>query len=326
MSLARPDIQLRVAAKLPAAEDICALELHSIDGAPLPAFSAGAHIDLHLGDGLVRQYSLAGSPADSSRYLLGVLLEPASRGGSAAVHRRLRVGDLLGASLPRNHFALDPDAPHSLLLAGGIGVTPLLSMAEQLQLDGRGFELHYCTRSAARTAFAERLRDSAWAARVRLHHDDAEPAQRLDLARTLADAPPATHLYVCGPRGFIDWVLQGARDAGWDEARLHREYFAADPAPAADGGDAEFDVELASSSRVVRVPPGQTIVQALGAAGVDVPTSCEQGICGTCLTRVLAGTPLHRDSYLTDDERAAGDQMLPCCSRAAAGARLVLDL
>lgn len=326
MSLMPPDIQLRVAAKWPAAEDICALELQRADGGPLPAFSAGAHIDLHLGDGLVRQYSLAGDPADTSRYLLGVLLEPASRGGSAAVHRRLRVGDVLGASLPRNHFGLDPDAPHNLLLAGGIGVTPLLSMAEQLHRDGRDFELHYCTRSAARTAFAERLRDRAWAPRVRLHHDDAAPAQRLDLPRTLAGAPAGTHVYVCGPRGFIDWVLQGARDAGWDEARLHREYFAADPAPGADGGDAAFEVELASSGRVVQVQPGQSIVQALGAAGIDVPTSCEQGVCGTCLTRVLSGTPLHRDSYLTDDERAAADQMLPCCSRAAAGQRLVLDL
>ncbi len=325
MSLAPPDIQLRVVAKRPAAEDICVLELQRADGAPLPAFSAGAHIDLHLGDGMVRQYSLAGSPADTSRYLLGVLLEPQSRGGSAAVHQRLRVGDVLGASLPRNHFALAPDAPHSLLLAGGIGVTPLLSMAEQLQLDGRSFELHYCTRSAARTAFVERLRASAWASRAHLHHDDAAPGQRLDLPALLARSPAGSHLYVCGPRGFIDWVLQGARDAGWDEPRLHREYFAADPAPAAGDADAAFDVELASSARVVRVQPGQTIVQALGAAGIDVPTSCEQGICGTCLTRVLAGTPLHRDSYLTDEERAAGDQMLPCCSRAASE-RLVLDL
>ncbi|MDE2121821.1 MAG: ferredoxin reductase, partial [Betaproteobacteria bacterium] len=248
MSLPAPEIELRVAARNAAAEDICSLELQSADGRELPAFSAGAHIDLHLGDGLVRQYSLAGDPADTSRYLLGVLLEPASRGGSAAVHQRLRVGDVLGASRPRNHFALDPDAPHSLLLAGGIGITPLLSMAEQLHRDGRGFTLHYCTRSAARTAFAERLRAAPWSASAQLHHDDAAPQQRLDLERALADAPRGAHLYVCGPRGFIDWVLQGARAAGWDESRLHREYFAADSAAAAPGGS--FEVELASSGRV----------------------------------------------------------------------------
>ncbi len=323
MSHPQAEIQLRVAAKRLIAQDICALELRHPDGVALPPFSAGAHIDLHLGDNLVRQYSLAGDPADTSRYLLGVLREPASRGGSLAVHDRLREGELLGASLPRNHFPLDPRAPHSLLLAGGIGITPLLSMAEQLQREGRGFELHYCTRSASRTAFTERLRDAAWAPRVRLHHDDAPPSQRLGLPGVLAHAPLGTHLYVCGPRGFIDWVLQAAREAAWDESRLHREYFAAAEAASPAGG--AFEVELASSGRVVRVEPAQTIVQALAAAGVDLPTSCEQGVCGTCLTRVLGGTPEHRDSYLTEEERARNDQMLPCCSRALS-ARLVLEL
>ena len=323
MSHPPSEIQLRVAAKRLIAQDICALELRHPEGAALPPFSAGAHIDLHLGEGLVRQYSLAGDPADTSRYLLGVLREPASRGGSLAVHERLREGDLLGASLPRNHFPLHPQAPHSLLLAGGIGITPLLSMAEQLQREGREFELHYCTRSAARSAFAQRLREAAWAGRVRLHHDDGPAAQRLDLAGLLAGAPAGTQLYVCGPRGFIDWVLQGGRDAGWDDSRLHREYFAAaEEVPSAGGA---FEVELASSGRVVRVEPAQTIVQALAAAGIDLPTSCEQGVCGTCLTRVLSGTPEHRDSYLTDEERARNDQMLPCCSRALSP-RLVLDV
>ncbi len=326
MSLPEPELRLRVTARQMVAQDICRLELRDVDGRELPAFSAGAHIELHLGAGLVRQYSLAGSPAERSCYELGVLLEPASRGGSAALHRQVREGDILGASAPRNHFGLDRDAPYSLLLAGGIGVTPLLSMAEQLHLDAREFALHYCTRSAARTAFVERLRRSAWAGRVHLHHDDGAAAQRLDLPALLQGAPAGAHLYVCGPRGFIDWVLQGARAAGWHDARLHREYFAADAQGLAEPAEAAFDVELASSARVVRVAAGQTIVQALGEAGIDLPTSCEQGVCGTCLTRVLAGTPLHRDSYLTDEERAAGDQMLPCCSRAPGGTRLLLDL
>jgi vanillate O-demethylase ferredoxin subunit len=172
-------------------------------------------------------------------------------------------------------------------------------------------------------AFHDRIANSAFAARAHFHFDDGPAAQRIDLAALLGAPAPGTHLYVCGPRGFMDAVLSTARARGWPDAQLHWEFFAAEAAPA--DGDQAFQVKLASSGRVVDVPAGTSCVRALEAAGVYVPTSCEQGVCGTCLTRVIEGTPEHRDLYLTPDEQAAGDQFTPCCSRAKTPL-LVLDL
>lgn len=317
-------LPVRVARKAVEALDICSFELVAADDQPLPAFSAGAHLDVQVPGGLTRQYSLCNAPHETHRYLIGVLRDAASRGGSAAMHDRVREGDVLTIGAPKNHFPLAPQARRHLLLAGGIGITPILCMAEQLAASGADFALHYSTRSRERTAFHDRLRASAFAERVAFHFDDGEAAQRLDLAALLAAPQAGTHLYVCGPRGYIDAVLAGARAHGWPEAQLHREYFAGgDAAPAA--GDTAFEVQLASTGRVIAVPADRTVVQALAAAGVEVQTSCEQGVCGTCLTRVLAGTPEHRDLYLTPEEQAANDQFTPCCSRARS-ARLVLDL
>jgi len=316
-------LTVRVAHKRPLATDIVGLELVAADGGALPAFDAGAHIDLHLPGGVVRPYSLCNSPAETHRYQLGVLREPASRGGSAAVHTLLQVGQTLQISAPRCHFALQPGAPRSLLLAGGIGITPLLAMAEQLAADGADFALHCAARSADRAAFAARLLMAPWAPRVHLHLDDGEPARRLDLPALLAAPQAGTQLYVCGPGGFIDAVLATARAAGWPEAQLHCERFGA-VAETRDT-DAAFEVQLGAGGRVVLVARGQTVAQALAQAGAPLTTSCEQGVCGTCLTRVLDGTPDHRDQYLTPEEQAAGDQFLPCCSRACSP-RLVLDL
>lgn len=304
------------------AQDICSFELVDAEGQTLPSFSAGSHVDVHLDGGLVRQYSLCNDPRETHRYLLAVLREPASRGGSAAMHG-LREGQELRISEPKNHFALAQATPHHLLLAGGIGITPILSMAERLAAIGASFELSYCTRSVTRTAFAERIRASGFADRVRFHRDDGPAAQRLDIPATLASQPDGTHLYVCGPTGFMDAVLAGARDAGWSESRLHREYFAASTVDKT--GDGAFEVQLASSGAVIRVAADQSIAAALAAAGVQVPVSCEQGVCGTCLTRVVEGTPEHRDMYLTDEEHARGDRITLCCSRAGSP-RLVLDL
>jgi len=306
------------------ADGICSFELQAADGRPLPAFSAGSHVDVQVpGGGLVRQYSLCNDPAETHRYLIAVLKDAASRGGSAAMHERVAVGDRLTISAPRNHFALAHDASEHLLLAGGIGITPLLCMAERLAVAGAAFTLHHCTRSRARTAFADRIAASAFAGRVQWHFDDGHAAQKLDLAALLAAKKPGLHLYVCGPQGFMDAVLGGARAAGWPEGQLHYEFFGA--APAAKAGDGGFEVQLASSGRLIAVAPDQSIVQALAAAGVVVATSCEQGVCGTCLTRVMAGEIDHRDLYLTPEEQAANDQFLPCCSRAKSP-RLVLDL
>lgn len=314
-------MKVQIKRKLDAATDICAFELENPSGEQLPPFSAGAHIDVHVG-GMIRQYSLCNNPNDTQRYIIGVLKDPASRGGSIAMHA-LSEGEIIEISEPRNHFPLQGAAAHSILLAGGIGITPILCMAERLAHIGASFELHYCTRSPDRTAFGERLGAENLKDKARIYHDSNPENGKLDLAATLAQPAPDKHLYVCGPGGFIDAVLKAAKDAGWKEDCLHREYFAG--AVQADGEDGAFQVKLASSGQVYDIPADKSIVEALMDQGVDIPISCEQGVCGTCLTRVLEGEPDHRDLYLTDEERAANDQMLPCCSRAKSP-MLVLDL
>ncbi len=316
-------LSVRVSRKTVEAQDICSFELVSADGTPLPAFAAGSHVDVQVPGGAVRQYSLCNDPAETHRYLIAVLRDPQSRGGSAGMHDRVQEGDRLSISAPRNHFALAHDARSHLLLAGGIGVTPLLCMAERLAKIEAEFEMHYATRSRERTAFRQRIEASTFAPRVAFHHDDGADAQKLDIAALLASPQAGRHVYVCGPKGFMDAVLGMARARGWPEAQLHYEFFGAEVA--SSSSDAGFDVMLASSGRVIRVAPDRSVVQALADAGVTVPTSCEQGVCGTCLTRVLEGEPEHRDLYLTPEEQAAHDQFLPCCSRARS-ARLVLDL
>jgi vanillate monooxygenase ferredoxin subunit len=316
-------LEVRVTRKATEAEGICSYELQATDARALPAFSAGSHVDVHVPGGLVRQYSLCNDPAETHRYLIAVLKDAASRGGSVAMHERLNEGDVIQISAPKNHFALAHDAKAHLLLAGGIGVTPILCMAERLAVTGAAFEMHYCTRSRARTAFAARIAASGFAGRVQFHFDDGDAAQKLDIGSLLATPVAGRHLYVCGPQGFMDAVLGTARGAGWPEAQVHYEFFGAAPTASADDGS--FEVRLASSGRVITIAKDQTVAQALLEAGVVVPTSCEQGVCGTCLTRVLEGTPDHRDLYLTPEEQAANDQFTPCCSRSKSPC-LVLDL
>jgi vanillate O-demethylase ferredoxin subunit len=313
--------EVLVARKAMAALDIVELDLLPLNGSALPAFSAGAHIDVEVRPGLLRQYSLCNDPAETHRYQIGVLREPNSRGGSIAVHEELAEGRRIRIGAPRNRFPLVP-AQRSLLFAGGIGVTPLLSMAEQLARDEAAFEMHYCTRSPGRTAFAARIAASAYAHQVCIHHDDGPPAQRLDLHRVLPAPHEQTHLYVCGPRGYIDWVCRTAEAAGWAPAQIHVEHFAG-AGPQAD--ERSFEVRLARGGVTLPVPAGRSVAAVLHEHGIALPVSCEQGVCGTCLTRVLAGEPDHRDSYLTDEERCRNDQFLPCCSRSRS-ACLVLDL
>ncbi|MBN3801469.1 oxidoreductase [Paraburkholderia sp. Ac-20336] len=310
--------------KLPLATDICLFELSSADSEPLPPFSAGAHIDVHV-DGFTRQYSLCNSPAERGVYQIGVLRDPASRGGSIAMHA-YAAGATLEISEPRNHFPLDAHAKHTILLAGGIGITPILCMAMELLDTGRSFELHYCTRELARAAFLDRLAQAGLKEHSHLYFDSDAAEQRIDLQAVLAQPDQDTHVYVCGPAGFIDAVLGTATNAGWPAANLHREYFGArQEVEGSSDSNVAFQVSLASSGKLVEVPAGTTVVEALRTCGIEVPVSCEQGVCGTCLTRVLAGEPDHRDVYLTDEERAANDQFLPCCSRSKTPV-LVIDL
>lgn len=317
-----PHITVKVLRKKQEALDIASFELARADGAVLPAFSAGSHIDVQLPGGITRQYSLCNDANENHRYRIAVLRDAASRGGSTAMHDSVREGDTLQISEPRNHFPL-VHAQRTLLLAGGIGVTPLLCMAQRLAAIGAGFEMHYCTRSAERTAFRDEIQASGFADKVRFHFDDGPPSQKLNLQRLIAAPDAGTHLYVCGPTGFIDFVAKTAKDCGWGSDHVHLEYFGA--APQDTAGDRPFDVKLASSGKTYRVPAGQTVVQALAAQGVEILTSCEQGVCGTCITRVLEGECEHRDMYFTDEEKARHDQFTPCCSRART-ATLVLDL
>lgn len=314
-----PTIRTRVLARVDEAEDIVSFDLAALDGGALPAFSAGSHIDVHIRPGLVRQYSLCNDPSERHRYQIAVLRDAHSRGGSSAIHDSLRAGDVLQIGMPRNLFPL-VDASRYLLFAGGIGVTPILSMAERLARDGAAFTMHYCTRSAERTAFRQRIADAPFAHRVRVHCDAA--GMRLDLDTTLGEAAPDTHLYVCGPAGFIDAVTDAARKLGWSADRIHVEHFGA--APMTEGLDVPFEVGIASSGQVLTVPPGRSVTQVLEESGVVIPVSCEQGVCGTCITRVLEGAIEHRDQYFTDEEKAANDQFTPCCSRGRG--TLVLDL
>ena len=316
------EMTVQVVRKQQEAEGIASFELARTDGAPLPAFSAGSHVDVHLPGGLVRQYSLCNDAGERHRYRIAVLRDAASRGGSTGMHDQLHEGDVLTISEPRNHFPL-VHAQRSLLFAGGIGITPLLCMAQRLAAIDADFELHYCTRSLARTAFQEEIAASRFAGRVHLHLDDGDAPQKLDLPSLIASPDAGTHLYVCGPAGFIDHVVGTARGFGWPGEQVHLEYFGAAPQPAQ--ADAAFDIKVASSGQQFTVAAGQTVVQALQQHGIEVLTSCEQGVCGTCITRVLEGECDHRDLYFTDEEKARHDQFTPCCSRARSPL-LVLDL
>jgi vanillate O-demethylase ferredoxin subunit len=324
-------LAVRVTRRWMETPDIVALELQATDGQFLPAFEAGAHIDLHLPNGLVRPYSLCNAPRAGQpqpHYQVAVLREPNGRGGSACVHEALQPGCELQVAGPQNHFPLPTPLPTPapvLLLAGGIGITPLLAMAEQLWEEGHAFELHSCHRSASRVPFASRLREVPWAARVHTHLDDGPAVQRLDLAALLAAAPEGTRVQVCGPAGFIQAVRNAASAQGWAADRVGFEHFAA-PTTASQPNAApagSYELIWAPTGQCVPVAAGGSAAAALIAAGLPVALSCEQGICGGCLLKVLDGTPEHRDFVLSDAEQAAGDRFTPCCS-GARSARLVV--
>jgi len=316
-------LRVKVTGRWELAEGTAGFELAAADDGLLPPFEAGSHIDVHLPGGLVRQYSLHDLPSDPPRYRIGVLREVQSRGGSVALVDSVNLGDLLEVSVPRNHFVLDKGARRTILLAGGIGITPILCMAQQLSRDGNDFDLHYCGRTMQRMAFLDRLKSVPFAGKVHVHVDDGPKEQVLDAATVIGAPDPGTHLYVCGPTGFMDHVLKTARDLGWGEPQLHREYFAA--APIDHSADGSFEIELKSSGRVIQVDADKSAAEALRDAGITIAVSCEQGVCGTCITRVLAGQPDHHDLYLTDAEHERNDCFTPCCSRARTP-RLVLDL
>jgi len=304
------------------AEGILCLELHPVQTESLPAFTAGAHIDVHVPGGeIVRQYSLVNDPRETHRYVIAVQLDPASRGGSAGLHHSTQEGQRLTISTPRNHFEL-VDAPQFMLIAGGIGITPLLAMAQHLHQQHIDFSLHYVARTQARMAFHDVLCASPFAEKVHLYFSD-EAEKPLVLPQLLQSVAKTTHVYVCGPSSLIQAVVELADLAHIEPERVHREYF--NNEIALNHSAAPFEVRIASTGQRFIVEADQTISQVLEAHDVFVPVSCEEGVCGTCLTGVLEGEINHQDVYLTDEEKAANNQMAVCCSRARS-AYLVLDL
>lgn len=324
-------IKARVQAVVNLGTDIVAYELVDPEGKALPPFTAGAHVDFHLSDGRIRQYSLCNDPAERHRYILAIQREPQGRGGSKDIHANTKIGDIVILSMPRNNFPLDRSARRHLLIAGGIGITPLMAMIYHLSAQGADFTLHYCTRNPDRMAFKDQLRPFAEAGRANFHHDGGDPAKGLDLEELLREHPPGTHLYYCGPPGFMAAVARAA--CGWPKACVHFEHFAApstrEPALSATGGatteagESGFQVKLARHGGIFDVPADKSIVDVLRESGIDIETSCESGLCGTCRTRFLDGIPDHRDLVLSETERES--DVLICCARALTP-MLVLDL
>lgn len=313
-------LTVKVAKKNHESEGVITLELVDPKGNELPAFTAGSHIDFHLpSTGNIRQYSLWNDPSETHRYCLGILRDPQSRGGSLEIHGGVKEGDLIKISRPRNHFHLQESPDSFILLAGGIGITPILSMAQRLHSLGKNFELHYCSRSETKTAFIDLIRNSEFCDKVKFHFDDGGGEQLLDIPSLVGSPSAGANLYVCGPQGFMDAVIDAA--SNWDPSAIHREYFSVGES---HENDANFKVMINSTGQVIDIPEELSITEALEQQGIHIPVSCEQGVCGTCMTQVIEGDIEHHDYYLTDPEKEAGDVIIACCSRAKG--TLVLDL
>jgi vanillate O-demethylase ferredoxin subunit len=313
-------LEVRITAKTTPAAGIACYHLAAADGKALPGFTAGAHVHVYLSNGMVRQYSLCNPSEHPDDFVIAVQDDPQSRGGSRHIHQSWKVGYLVEISAPLNHFALVPGAP-ALLLAAGIGVTPILAMARELADAGLPFQLHYAARSPETAVFVDEI--LAAAAQAQIHYSDGAAPNRLDLAACLSVRQPDQHIYACGPARFIDEILAVGAAQGIPADHLHREFFA--PPQTQIAPTDSFELHLAKSDITVTVQPGTTVLEAIAAAGVDVPASCEVGVCGTCVLRVLEGTPDHQDVYLDDAEHAANDRFTPCCSWSKT-ARLVVDI
>jgi tetrachlorobenzoquinone reductase len=314
-----PSFEARLIAIRYAARDVNTYEFARPDGAMLMDVEPGAHIDVALPNGITRQYSLISPGPTPDRYIVAVKRDPNSRGGSRFMHEELRVGQLVAITGPRNNFRLREDSEHTVLIAGGIGITPIWCMVQRLRAlpAPRGsWTLHYSCRTRAEAAFLAGL---AQCPQVHLNFDE-ESGRVLDLAAVVGQAPPAAHLYCCGPAPMLAAFEQAS--ANWPGEQKHVEYFTPKEAPPLAGG---FVVELRRSGREFMIPPGKSILEVLRDAGMDLSYSCEQGICGACETQVISGVPEHRDSVLTPAEQAANTTVMICCA-GSKSERLVLDL
>jgi vanillate monooxygenase ferredoxin subunit len=310
-----------VARKRQIADSVVELELRNPNGGEVPAFTAGSHIDLHISKDVVRQYSLANSPTDTDRYLCAVLIETDGTGGSKAVSEKVEEGTQLYVSAPRNHFALVEDAPFSLLIAGGIGVTPLLAMAYRLKELQAPFRFYYRARSRAAAAYAELLATEFGESVVCLFSDEGG-REKFDLAAIVSAAPKGSHLYTCGGNDFMDVVTEAAKTQ-FSEDQIHLEHF--HPAEIDSTEDKAFELYCEVSGVTLQVPADKSIVTVLEENGIDIPISCTEGVCGSCITKFTEGEVDHRDFVLSKAEREQKRLFTPCCSRAR-GKRLAMDI
>lgn len=307
------DIEVRIHQIRSETSEIRSFEFRAVNGQNLPEFQAGAHISISPFPGLTRQYSLVNDPADRGRYLIGVKRELNGRGGSSAMHTQLKEGGTVHISAPRNNFALRPGTGgRRILLAGGIGVTPLLSMAEVLAAEGQEFELHYFARSNSEIAFRDLILESSWSHRVSYHFGLVPPLLTETLQEILRDGGHS--MYLCGPNPFMDVVRNCADATGWAADSIILEHFSAE-APVLTTGEGEFVLRLAKSGIELVVPSDRTIIEVIRNAGVEIKTSCEQGVCGTCITEVIEGDVEHHDLFLSPEEQEGGRLILPCVSR-----------
>ena len=307
------------------AQGVKALRLVPAHVGALPTFSAGAHVDVLLPNGLSRSYSITSADDQCAHYEIAVAHDAASRGGSAFVHEHVAAGDELWISAPKNHFPLHEGPAPTVLIAGGIGITPIRAMVRRLQREGRPWTLHYACRSRERATFLGELQADAQAsgAQMQVWWDDEQGNQALDVRALVAQAAPHVHLYCCGPAPML--AAFTAACTGRPADHVHLEHFKPVAAAASAQALPTFKVELARTGRVVQVPEGSTILDALMMNGIDVPYSCCEGLCGTCETRVIAGVPDHRDNLLTERARQANDAIILCVSGSKSPS-LVLDL
>ncbi|MGO8908765.1 MAG: PDR/VanB family oxidoreductase [Bradyrhizobium sp.] len=320
--MADSNMQVRVKRISYEAENINSYELVALAGGDLVPFTAGCHIDLHLPNGMIRSYSLLNDQSERNRYVVAVNKDAASRGGSSFIHETVRAGNIINISHPRNNFVLQEDAAHSVLIAGGIGITPLLSMIRRLETLGRSWELFYAARTRVAAAFIDELNALRPDVRSNVHvtFDQEPPGRMLNLSAIINDAPANAHFYCCGPVPMLEAFEAATANRPADH--VHVEYFKAKDEPEAGGG---FDVKLARSKRTIAVPAGKTILNALLDAGIAVSYACTEGVCGTCETRIVEGVPDHRDAFLGKEEQAANKTMMICCS-GSKSPTLVLDL
>jgi ferredoxin-NADP reductase len=312
-------IEVRLTAIHYAARDTNLFEFRRPDGEPLPAYEPGAHVDVHLPSGHSRSYSLIVARPEPNTYTFGIKRDPASRGGSRFIHDELRVGRIIKISAPRNNFPLNEDASHTVLIAGGIGITPIRCMVQRLTERERSFALHYACRSCADAAFLHELQGVPG---VSFHFDDENGGRFLDVAGIVAATPTDAHLYCCGPTPMLNAFEAASRD--WPRAQIHVEYFTPkqEPAKAKKGG---FTVELARSGQEFFIPEGRSILEVLLDEGVDVDYSCELGICGACEQHIISGIAEHHDSILSEEEQADNKRVMICCA-GSKSERLVLDM